>query len=131
MSAERGGLTPAQNAARMQELKHKLRSQGYGFKKSKGVWEGGSERSIIVHAKGTGDKHGKQLVRDMKKHASHYDQDAVFHHGGKKGRLIGTNHSGFPGKGKVKHVGKVKYNPSEKAPFQTKFKKSASFTTGD
>ena len=131
ISAERGNLTPKENSARMSELKGRLKAQGYGYKKAKGVWEGGSENSIIVHAKKAGREGGADLMRDMRKHAEHFDQDAIFHHDGNKGRLVGTNETGYPGKGKSEPVGKVKYNPSDDAPFQTKFKKTASFTTGE
>lgn len=130
ITSDRSNLTPAENNARMKELKGKLKAQGYGYRKAKGVWEGGSENSLIVHAKGTGNMHGARLRYDMKKHAQHYDQDAILHHNGKSAKLIGTNSSGYPGKGKKEPVGKLHYNRPD-APFQTKFKKSASFTTGD
>lgn len=134
MSAERGGLSPEENKKRMKELKNKVRAAGYGFKRAEGRWEGGKESSIIVHAQGTGAEHGKKLKQDMKRLASDYDQDAVFYHSGKEGKLIGTNKTGYPGKGKVEKVGKVRYNRTE-APFQTELKpgkkNSASFTTGD
>ena len=63
----------------------------------------------------------------MKQHAQHYGQDAIFHHDGKSGKLIGTNTTGFPGKNKSLDVGKVHYNRPN-APFQTQIKHS-SFTT--
>lgn len=130
MSAERSTLTPKENHARMKELKSKLKEQGYGYKRSKGVWEGGKENSLIVYAKGKGRDAGKELLRDMRKHAKTYDQDAILHHSGKAARLIGTNTSGYPGMDKKEPVGKVKYNRGD-APFQTQFKKGATFTTGE
>ena len=132
MSAERSNLTPKENSARMKELKSKLKERGYGYKNAKGVWEGGHEKSVIVHAKDKGTKPGAELRRDMKKLAKDYDQDAILHHGGKgkEAKLIGTNETGFPGKGKKEPVGKVKYNRPD-AQFQTQFKKGATFTTGE
>lgn len=130
MSAERSHLSPEENAKRMKELKKRVRAAGYGFKQTRGKWEGGSEASIVVHANGSGEDHGKKLKQDMKRLASEYDQDAIFYHSGKEGKLIGTNKTGYPGKGKVEKVGKVRYNRSD-APFQTAFKKGQSFTTGD
>jgi hypothetical protein len=68
---------------------------------------------------------------DMRKHASYFDQEPVFHHDGNKGRLVGTNETGYPGKGKSEPVGKVKYDPAENALSRQEFKKKASFTTGE
>ena len=112
ISAERSKLSPQENKARMHELMDKLKKQGYGFKKTKGVWEGGSEHSLIVHAKEPGNKAGANLVKDMRKLASDYDQDAILHYNQQTGggRLIGTNDSGFPGKKKVVKLGKIRYN---------------------
>ena len=131
ISSERGHLSPAENNARMKELKGKLTSQGYGYRKTKGVWEGGHENSLMVHAKGTGDKHGAQLVHDMQKHAQHYDQDSILHHNGKKlAKLIGTNKTGRPGMGKYDPIGdKINYNPAGKGD-KTEFKNGASFNIG-
>jgi len=134
ISAERKNLSPQENKQRMTELKAKVAAQGYGYKRSKGMWEGGSERSIVVHAKKAGDGHGDKLVRHMLKHAADYDQDSILHHSGKEAKLIGTNSTGFPGKGNKEPIGAVKYNRPE-APFQTDLKpsrnKSARFTTAN
>lgn len=130
MSAERSHLSPEENKKRMKDLKKKVRALGYGFKQTQGKWEGGSENSIVVHANGTGEDHGKKLKQHMKRLASEFDQDAIFYHSGKEGKLIGTNKTGYPGKGKVEKVGKVRYNRSD-APFQTAYKKGQTFTTGD
>lgn len=136
ISAERSHLSPAQNKGRMKALKQKLRAMGYGFKRARGQWEGGGEESLVVHAKGTGRTHGRQLKRDMRSLSKHFNQDAVMHHGGSgksaEASLHGTNKTGWPGKNKKVPVGKVKFNrPS--APFQTSLrggkKSTASFTT--
>ena len=133
LSAERSNLSKKENEGRMNELKGKLKAQGYGYKKAEGKWEGGKENSLIVHAKGPGQGHGNNLVKDMKQHAAHYGQDAILHHNGHHGTLVGTNDSGYPGKNKTASVGKIKANQPS-APFQTelrpsKTKSSASFTT--
>ena len=64
LSAHRpeGEATPEQNKARHAELKKKLTAQGYAHKEVEGHYEGSKEKSIMVHAKGTGDEHGKQLL---------------------------------------------------------------------
>jgi hypothetical protein len=121
ISAVRPNYSKAENEKRMHELKTKVRSMGYGFRPAKGEWEGGSEDSIVVNAKKSGDDSGSELRKDMSSLASHYEQDAIFHHNGKSGKLIGTNDTGYPGKGKEENVGKVKYNKPH-APFQTALK---------
>jgi hypothetical protein len=134
ISAERSHLSPQENKKRMKQLEKMVREKGYGYKKGEGQWEGGKERSLKVHANGTTPEHHKQFKNDMVELGRHFDQDAVFHHDGEAGKLIGTNDTGYPGKDKVEKVGKVRYNRS-KAPFQTELKpgkkNSASFTTGD
>ena len=125
ISAER--TNNPSNHGRMKELKSKLKAQGYGFKKAKGVWEGGSEHSLIVHAKDKGPKGTAQLVKDMRKHASDYDQDAILHYHKKTGgQLIGTNSTGFPGKKKVVRIGKIHYNV-DKAKDHTQMTKDSNF----
>jgi hypothetical protein len=123
LSAQRGSdeASASENKKRHAELKKKLTAQGYGHKEVEGHWEGGKEKSIIVHAKKEGDEAGHQLVHDMKQHAHHYNQDSIFHHDGKEGKLHGTNATGYPGKGKTEPVGKVHYN-QPKEPFQTELK---------
>lgn len=130
MSAERSGLSPEDNKKRMKDLMKRVRGMGYGYRKTEGRWEGGKEKSIVVNANKPGAEHGKKLKQDMKRLASDFDQDAVFYHSGKEGKLIGTNKTGYPGKGKVEKVGKVRYNRAD-APFQTAYKKGQTFTTGD
>lgn len=134
ISAERSHLSAQENKKRMKDLESRVRSMGYGFKKAEGRWEGGKEASLKIHANGTTPEHHEKFKKDMIELGKHYDQDAIFHHDGQAGKLIGTNDTGYPGKDKVEPVGKVRYNRPE-APFQTELKprkkNSASFTTGD
>jgi hypothetical protein len=123
LSAHRpeGEATAAQNKANHAELKKKLTAQGYAHKEVEGHWEGTKEKSILVHAKGAGDEHGKQLLHDVKEHGRHYNQDSVFHHNTKTAKLHGTNETGFPGKGRTEPLGVTKYNRPEE-PSQTETK---------
>lgn len=128
ISPERSHLSPKENGERVEQMKRVLQGHGYGYRQTKGEWEGGSERSFIVHAKAPGDDSGHSLVSDMKKIATHFDQDAILHHDGKEAKLIGTNDTGYPGKDKVQDIGKIRYNRPD-SPFQTKFKKGQKITT--
>lgn len=114
-------VSPEQNKKNHEELKKKLTAQGYTHKEVEGHWEGGKEKSILVHAKGKGDEHGKQLLHDIKKHGEHYNQDSILHHDGKTATLHGTNKTGHPGYGKSENVGKMAFNKPH-APFQTETK---------
>jgi hypothetical protein len=116
-----GEATPEQNKANHAELKKKLTAQGYAHKEVEGHWEGGKEKSILVHAKGKGTEHGKQLLHDVKEHGKSYNQDSVFHHDTESAKLHGTNETGFPGKGKTKPVGQTRYNKPD-SPYQTEMK---------
>jgi len=119
VSAQRSHLSKKDNEKRHKELKKKVSSQGYGYRETEGHWEGGKEKSLMVHAKGAGNKHGAQLHKDMVAHAKHYDQDSILHHTGKTGVLKGTNKTGFPGEGKTSKVGsKMSINPP-KSDYQT------------
>ncbi len=113
--------TPEQNKANHAELKKKLTSLGYAHKEVEGHYEGGKEKSIMVHARGTGDEHGKKLLQHVKELGSHYNQDSVFHHDTKSAKLHGTNETGSIGKGKTSPVGQTRYNKPE-APYQTETK---------
>lgn len=121
LSAQRTGLSAEENAKRHKELKAKIHAQGYSHREVEGHWEGGKEKSIMVHAKTTGHKAGEELRHDMNAHGKHYDQDSVFHHNSKVGHLRGTNKTGFPGKGNKLVTGKHKYNRAE-AENQTEMK---------
>ena len=123
VSAHRGSdeATPEQNQKRHEELKKKLTAQGYAHKEVEGHWEGGKEKSILVHAKGAGKEHGQQLYSDIKKHGQDYNQDSILYHDHTGGKLHGTNETGYPGKGKTAQVGQMRFNKPE-APFQTEMK---------
>jgi len=134
LSTERPGLTKKQVANRNKELIFKAREAGFGVRKAEGRYEGNRETSHIIHAKAPGREAGSELVAFGRRMGQHFDQDSVLHHNGKTARLIGTNETGFPGKGKSEKVGgKLKYNNPE-SPFQTELRPSrkkspARFTT--
>lgn len=121
LTSEREGKSKKENEKNFKELKKKVQSQGYGFREAEGHWEGNKEKSLIVHAKKPGREAGAELMKHMRAHAQHYDQDSIFHHDGKRGRLVGTNETGYPGKGKVDNIGKMKYN-RDKAYHQTELR---------
>lgn len=116
----RAGKSDAENKTAMKSFDKDLRAKGYGFRKSEGTWEGGKEPSRFVTAKGKGNRHVKQFKRDMENLSAKYDQDAVAIRHKKTTNLVGTNDTGYPGKGKVDNVGKTHYNIKD-APFQTEF----------
>lgn len=116
----RANKSDAENKAAMKSFDKDVRAKGYGFRKVKGTWEGGSEPSRFVTAKGKGNRHVKQFKRDMTNLSAKYDQDAVAIRHNKTTNLVGTNDTGYPGKGKVDNVGKTAYNVKD-APFQTEF----------
>lgn len=119
----RAGKSPEENKAAMKSFDKDLRAKGYGFRKSEGTWEGGKEPSRFVTAKGKGNRHVKQFKRDMTNLSAKYDQDAVALRHNKTTNLVGTNDTGYPGRGKVDNVGKTAYNVKD-APFQTELKPS-------
>lgn len=134
ITAWRGNLSKAENKERMKEFDKDLKKKRYGFRKTKGKWEGGEEESRYVTAHGKGNRHKKQFRRDMERLSTEYGQDAVAHRHDKTTDLIGTNDTGYPGRGKVVNVGKTVYNKKD-ADFQTEFnprkpgKHRPSFTT--
>ena len=119
----RSGKSPEENKAAMKSFDKDLRAKGYGFRKSEGTWEGGKEPSRFVTAKGKGNRHVKQFKRDMTNLSAKYDQDAVAIRHNKTTNLVGTNDTGYPGRGKVDNVGRTAYNVKD-APFQTEFNPS-------
>ena len=134
MSTERPGLTKKQVKERNKDFVNRARAAGFGVRRAEGRYEGGKETSHIIHAKSPGRESGAELVAFARKEAERLDQDSILHHNGKTARLIGTNETGFPGKGKSEKVGgKLKYNNPE-SPFQTELRPSkkrapARFTT--
>lgn len=121
ITSERSSKSKKENEKNLKELKGKLKAQGYGYRRAQGQWEGGKEKSLIVHAKEPGAESGRELVRDMLQHGRHYDQDSIFHNNGDAGHLIGTNETGYPGNKKVVRKGITSYN-KEKTDFQTEFR---------
>jgi hypothetical protein len=134
VSTERPGLSKDEIASRNKELVASAREAGFGVRKAKGMYEGGSESSHVIHAKAPGREAGAELVAFGRKMGQKYGQDSILHHNGKSARLIGTNETGYPGMGKSEKVGeKLKYNRPEQ-PFQTELRPSkkkspARFTT--
>lgn len=130
----RSDKSPEENKKAMKSFDKDLRAKGYGFRKSEGTWEGGKEPSRFVTAKGKGNRHVKQFKRDMTNLSSKYNQDAVAIRHNKKTELVGTNDTGYPGRGKVDNVGKTVYNKKD-ADFKTEFRptkpseKRPTFTT--
>jgi len=130
LSGERGGKSKEENKARNKEVEADLKKKGIGYRKVKGKWEGGSEDSLIAHSRSPKMADRKSLRKAGKEIGKKMDQDAVGYHGGKGKslKMIGTNDSGWPGKGKVRRVGKIAYNKKD-AEFNTEYKKGQSFTT--
>ncbi len=120
----RAGLPHHENKARMKAFDKDLKDLGYGYRKTKGKWEGGSEESRYVTAKGTDKKSTQKFRGDMENLSKKYNQDAVALRSKRKTVLKGTNDTGeFPGKGRVASVGKTRYNKKD-AEFSTEFKPS-------
>lgn len=125
LSAQRGGLSPEENAQRHKALKKEINSLGYSHKEVEGHWQGDKEKSILVHAKGIGDHEGESLRNDMNSLGEKYGQDGVFHYHPKEeqGHVYGTNSTGWPGYGNKENVGKLTFN--KKSDFQTETKPKA------
>lgn len=123
ITAWRANLSKGENKKRMKDFDKDLRAKGYGFRKTEGTWEGGKEDSRYVTAKGKGNRHVKQFKRDMENLSTKYDQDAVAIRHKKTTDLVGTNDTGYPGRGKVDNVGKTVYNKQD-AQFKTEFNPS-------
>jgi len=123
ITAWRSDKSKKENKERMKDFDKDLRAKGYGFRKTEGTWEGGKEDSRYVTAKGKGNRHVKQFKRDMTNLSTKYNQDAVAIRHNKSTSLVGTNDTGWPGRGKVANVGKTAYNVKD-APFQPEFKPS-------
>lgn len=134
ISAVRPGMSKKEIKSKTKELIQHFTSKGYGVRKAEGHYEGQKEQSIVVHAKAPGREAGAELVAHARAAGEKFNQDSVLHHNGKTARLIGTNETGFPGKGKSEKVGeRLKYNDKQ-SPFQTELRPSkkkapARFTT--
>lgn len=133
ISGERSNLSPAENKARHKQIQQKVRQAGYGFRKTKGKWQGGGENSVLVTAKKDGPTHGNRLKKDMRKISQEFNQDAFMHHGGKDSdsaaHFHGTTKGAWPGKNKKMRVGKVRFN--RRADNETETKGGGTFTATD
>jgi hypothetical protein len=116
MSAERKGLTPKENADRMQKLKKGWRERGYGFRKVEGKWdEGGGvgrENSIHIFAKSGSKEHAAELLKHAKDLGAEHNQDAVLHRSpGGKGTAVYTSDTSYgKKKGDKDSYGSTRYN---------------------
>lgn len=116
MSAERKGLSPEENKARMTALKKDLRDRGYGYRKVEGKWdEGGGvgrENSLHIFAKGGSKEHAAELLRHTKELGAKYQQDAILHRSPKgKGTAIYTSDTSYGRKkGEKDSYGPTRYN---------------------
>lgn len=94
LSGTRGDKSSKENKARNQQLVKDIRGKGLpGPTKSKGKWEGGSERSHIV----TSGKHGKRkFKKKIESLGKKYNQDAVITQSpGKSATLTRTRKGGM------------------------------------
>lgn len=123
ISAERTDLTPEENSARMDALENDIKKLGYGYKKSRGIWEGGGENSIVINSRAKGSKAGNELRKDAIRLGKKYGQDSILHHDGNSATLHGTNETGWPGLGNTKRVGRVAFSQRD-AKFQTQYNPS-------
>lgn len=116
MSAERKGLSPEENKARMTALKKDLRDRGYGYRKVEGKWdEGGGvgrENSLHIFAKGDSKEHAAELMKHTKELGAKYQQDAILHRSPKgKGTAIYTSDTSYGRKkGEKDSYGPTRYN---------------------
>ena len=75
LSATRSEKSAKENKERNKQLDKDIRGRGLpGPTKTKGKWEGGSERSHVVSS---GKKGKRKFKKDIKKLGKKYDQDAV------------------------------------------------------
>ena len=120
LSGTRGDKSSKENKARNQQLVKDIRGKGLpGPTKSKGKWEGGSERSHIV----TSGKQGKRAFKDkIKSLGVKYKQDAVITQSpGKSATLTRTRKGGMDKKSK--NIGKMrpgKSNPKNETQIKGK-----------
>lgn len=99
-------------------LQSQLDSLGYRYKRVGGMWQGAGEKSFLVYAKGSGEKHGQSLKDDMLELGQAYDQDAIMHHDGKSGNLIGTSErpDAWPKKDEHVPMERIQYNETKTDP---------------
>jgi len=111
LSATRSEKSAKENKERNKQLDKDIRGRGLpGPTKTKGKWEGGSERSHVVSS---GKKGKRKFKKDIKKLGKKYDQDAVIVQSKKSATLSATRKGGL-GSDKRKGIGKFK--PQGKSP---------------
>lgn len=130
ITAHRGHLSAEENNHRNEQLKNDLKAHNFGYKKvtgkyienygKKDIERPVEEKSFLVIGK-KGDDKG-QLKDFLLKHGQKYDQDSILHkaHNEEHANLIGTNDTGYPGKGVVSSVGK--FHPDKVAEFHSSHK---------
>lgn len=136
ISGERGDKSATENKKRNKEVEAEFKKKKIGYRKTRGKWEGGSEDSFIAHSRSPSQEDKKVLKKAGKDIAVGKDQDAVMYQGGKnrQAKMIGTNKSGWPGKGKVRRVGQPQLGKG--GDFETQMdrrkgrNKGRTFTTG-
>ena len=111
LSGTRTGKSSKENKARNKQLDKDIRGRGLpGPTKTKGKWEGGSERSHVVSS---GKKGKRKFKKEIKKLGKKYDQDAVIVQTKKNATLSATRKGGL---GKKKRIGIGKFKPQGKSP---------------
>ena len=120
ISGARGDKSPKENKARRRQLAKDIRGKGLpGPTKSKGKWEGGSERSHIVTSGKQGKRKFKKKIESLGKK---YKQDAVITQSpGKSATLTRTRKDGMDKK--RKSIGKMrpgKSNPKNETQIKGK-----------
>ena len=111
LSATRSEKSAKENKERNKQLDKDIRGRGLpGPTKTKGKWEGGSERSHVVSS---GKKGKRKFKKEIKKLGKKYDQDAVIVQTKKNATLSATRKGGL---GNKKRVGIGKFKPQGKSP---------------
>lgn len=128
ITAFRGGMSLSENRKRNQQLKSDIRKAGFGYFQLDGHYvenygkedaEDVNEESFFVIGK---EGYDSNLFGLLKTLGSKYDQDSVLFKNGEEDEvfLVGTNNTGWPGKGKKESVGRWK--PNKAGEFYSKMK---------
>lgn len=129
ITAFRGDYTRKDNLARNKKMEAAIRAAGYGFFRMEGHYIEGygsgnaqdvKEQSFFVIGDSGDDETFKLFLKQQGKK---FDQDSIFYFDPekKKGFLIGTNSTGWPGLNKEMDVGK--WHPSKVGEFYSKMKR--------
>lgn len=128
ITAFRWNFDLKQNLARNKQLEAAIRSAGYGFFRMEGHYIEGfgtdneqpvKEQSFFV----IGDDDHATFKLFLKQQGTRFEEDSIFYYDPekKRGFLVGTNNTGFPGKNKELDVGK--WHPSKVGEFYSKMKR--------